>query len=177
MGAVTLVEGTTFCVCGDRGDVEPGGVQGLYVRDTRLISRWRLAVDGAPAQPLTMVSAAPHQATCLGRARSLLVRRDRYAGEGMREDVTLTNTTNEATFAEVTVEVGCDFADLFQVRANSIGPRGERMEAVEPDGLSYQLTWSGRQRGCRVTVAPTATSASATATATALPAWPLGRLR
>ncbi len=43
---VTLLEGTTFCICETSGDVRPGAAQGLFVRDTRLISRLELSING-----------------------------------------------------------------------------------------------------------------------------------
>ena len=52
---VTLVEGSSFCVSDHAGTIEPGGVHGLFVRDTRVLSRWKLYVDGYPVEPLTVV--------------------------------------------------------------------------------------------------------------------------
>ena len=51
-GTVTLVEGSSFCVCGRTGDISPDEPHGLFFRDTRLLSTWRLLVDGAPPEPL-----------------------------------------------------------------------------------------------------------------------------
>jgi glycogen debranching enzyme len=150
MGDVTLVEGSTFCVSDVNGDIEPGGVHGLYVLDTRLLSMWRLRLDGRAAEPLTSFTAAPYQATFLGRSRPLLVRRDRYVGAGLREDVTLVNTSAEATYTELTIELDCDFADLFEVRANNIRTRGNRTASVEPGVLGFEYSWRGRTRGCRI---------------------------
>ena len=33
-GAITLIEGVTFCICEQTGDITPGGQQGLFSRDT-----------------------------------------------------------------------------------------------------------------------------------------------
>lgn len=150
MGEVTLVEGSAFCVSDADGDIEPGGTLGLYVLDTRLLSVWRLRVDERAPEPLTRFSTAPYQATFLGRTGSLLVRRDRYVGAGLREDLTLRNTGNAAIRAKVTIEVECDFADLFEVRAHDIRGRGERTKTQEVDSLTYECRWRGRSRGCRV---------------------------
>jgi len=61
LGAVTLIEGTAFCVCLPSGDIVPDGTDGVFYRDTRLVSRWELwpsptwpesstsRPDGAPA--------------------------------------------------------------------------------------------------------------------------------
>lgn len=49
-GTVTLVEGSTFCISEAGGDVAHGQLQGLFVRDMRVLSRWALAIDGADAE-------------------------------------------------------------------------------------------------------------------------------
>src|SRR5215204_364723 len=158
MGEVTLVEGPSFCVCDEVGDVAPGGVGGLYVLDTRVLNAWRLRVDGRAVQPLFWFGGAPFQATFLGRVGSLLVRRDRYVGSGWREDLTLANHSAEATFAEVTVEVDADFADVFEVRAGALRSRGERIVRHEGHGLVYEYRWRDRSRGCRVDAGAQATA-------------------
>jgi hypothetical protein len=43
---VTLLEGPSFCICEQSGDIRPGGAQGLFFRDTRFINRLELAIDG-----------------------------------------------------------------------------------------------------------------------------------
>jgi len=86
---VTLVEGSTFCISERWGDIRPGYEQGLFVRDTRVLSRWELTVDGAAPLPLTVQQAQPYSAMFLCRVpppghgdSTLLVERDRYVGEG-----------------------------------------------------------------------------------------------
>ena len=96
---VTLVEGSCFCLCDGAGDIEPDTPQGLFVQDTRLVSRWQLRLDDEPVEPLAVLSDTPYQAAFLSRARprgwsgqhSMLLRRDRFVGAGMREDLTLVN--------------------------------------------------------------------------------------
>ena len=51
---VILVEGSTFCISGMAGDIQPGRAHGLFVRDTRVLSRWELAIDGITPQPLAV---------------------------------------------------------------------------------------------------------------------------
>ena len=41
---VTLIEGSTFCISEPGGDIVPDRSQGLFVRDTRVLSRWELTV-------------------------------------------------------------------------------------------------------------------------------------
>ena len=51
--ALTILEGSTFCVSDERGDItEP--VMGLFANDTRFLSRWVLTINGA--RPLVLSS-------------------------------------------------------------------------------------------------------------------------
>jgi xanthine dehydrogenase YagT iron-sulfur-binding subunit len=43
--AVTILEGSTFCICDERGDVD-GASAGLYAEDTRFLSRLVLTING-----------------------------------------------------------------------------------------------------------------------------------
>ena len=45
-GAVTQVEGQTFCLSGRAGDFDPDLPHGLFVLDTRVLSCWQLRVNG-----------------------------------------------------------------------------------------------------------------------------------
>jgi hypothetical protein len=44
-GTVTLVEGTSFCLCDNSGNIGPGASQGLFFRDTRILSTWQLRIE------------------------------------------------------------------------------------------------------------------------------------
>jgi glycogen debranching enzyme len=157
-GRVTLVEGSSFCLTSASGDIEAGTPQGLFVHDTRLISCWQLRLDDEPAEPLTVLATAPYRATFLGRGRprgwsgahSMLLRRDRFVGTGMREDLTLVNLSAEATQCELTLTVHCDFADLFEVKEGRVRSRGEHDQHSGSGVLEYSYRWRDRARGCRI---------------------------
>jgi len=128
---VTLVEGSTFCISEPGGDIRPGCQQGLFVRDTRVLSRWELTVDGSAPLPLTAQQTAPYSAIFLCRVpppaghgdSTLLVERARYAGEGMREDVTIRNTGSQPVACAVALAADADFADLFEVKDGRARPQ------------------------------------------------------
>jgi hypothetical protein len=100
-GKVILFEGMAFCVCAQSGDMVRGGTDGIFFRDTRIVSRWELKVDEEPLEPLALVPADPFSGTFLSRSQprrgraesSLLVTRARYVAGGMREDITVENAT------------------------------------------------------------------------------------
>lgn len=128
----TLVEGSSFCLSDMVGDIHPGLPQGLFVLDTRTLSRWQLEVNGVPMEELAVERATPHSATFVGRTRptagqadsDVLVFRARHVGQGMREVITLRNYG--ASTQEVTVEmaIDADFADLFEVKEQRVRRRG-----------------------------------------------------
>ncbi len=66
-GAITLVEGSTFCLSDRVGDVEPGTAQGLFYRDARVLSRWELRVDGQRPEPLSVLSPEAFTARFIAR--------------------------------------------------------------------------------------------------------------
>lgn len=139
-GQITLLEGSTFCISAPSGDVHRDRPHGLFVADTRMLSCWRLAIDGAPVQHLSTVEEPnePYRATFIGRTpprqwladSTMLVLRNRFVGDGMREDIVLRNLGAEPVGVTVTLTVDTDFADLFAVKEGRVQP---------PHGLAVDL--------------------------------------
>ncbi|MCP2327262.1 glycogen debranching enzyme [Hamadaea flava] len=133
-GVVTLVEGTTFCISEATGDIVGNGLQGLYFRDARVLSRWQLRLDGQAPQPLSVVDSDAFTARFIGRRpavpgkhdSTMLVDRHRWLGRGMREVITLSNVAREATAVSVELLVDTDFADLFAVKEGRPGAPSPR---------------------------------------------------
>ncbi|MGD0743484.1 MAG: glycogen debranching N-terminal domain-containing protein [Acidimicrobiales bacterium] len=155
---VTLVEGTSFAISTASGDIDPGGPQGLFYRDTRYLSTWRLRVDDQPVQMLAVVPSDPFAARFLGRLpprvgqadSTLFVVRERLVGDGMREGLVLRNLGGEATACLITVEVDADFAHLFDVKEGRAQPRGDAEVAVTESALVVTHTF--REQSRRITV-------------------------
>ncbi|MCC3763505.1 hypothetical protein K3N28_10505 [Glycomyces sp. TRM65418] len=142
---ITLVEGTTFCLSDRSGDVTPGGAQGLFVRDARVLSRWQLHLDGHPVQPLTVLGKEAFAARFVGRRppltrqndSTLLLVRERLVGDGLRETITVENLGAEATACAITLFIDADFADLFAVKEGRAANGGAEMAT---DGSELWLT-------------------------------------
>ncbi len=160
-GDVTLVEGSSFCVCARSGDMRPDRPHGLLVRDTRFVSGWTLTVDDESPEPLGFLQHEPFGGTFVGRARprggladsTLLVLRRRYVGDGMREDVVLRNLSGEAAAATVEVSVDADFADLFEVKEGRIRRRGELARRSGDGELVFDFHFRGATRATHVAAA------------------------
>lgn len=164
--SVTLVEGSTFAISGRSGDMSSGGSEGLFFRDVRLLSTWRLRLDDEPLQPLAVLGHDPFHATFLSRvpprssSTDLLVERRRYVGGGMREDLKLRNLGAQPLRTVMTVEVDCDFADLFAVKEGRSHHRpSESADSDGNDTLLYNFSAGPHAIGVRIS----STAASRTA--------------
>ena len=162
-GVITLVEESTFSISGRAGDMTAGMAQGLFVRDTRVLSRLELRVNGTRPEPLTAVSDEPFSATFVSRCQphvgkadsTMMIFRSRYVGQGMREDITLHNFGDEPTYCAVELFVDADFADLFAVKEGRTGGAdGEHSRERTESGVAFSYRRGGIQRGMRVVCSP-----------------------
>jgi glycogen debranching enzyme len=122
--ALTILEGSTFCVSDERGDVvDP--TMGLFASDTRFLSRWLLTINGArplllSADKVEYYSAAfflrNPLAGGLGQDQ-ISIGRDRFVGDGMQEHLVVQNHAPHDVEFELALELGSDFADIFAVKS------------------------------------------------------------
>jgi glycogen debranching enzyme len=121
--ALTILEGSTFCLSDDRGDiVEP--VMGLFADDTRFLSRWVLTINGE--RPLRLSSDKVEYFSAAFYLRNpiaggleqdvLSIGRDRFIGDGMQEHIVVQNHAPHPVEFDLALEVGTDFADIFAVK-------------------------------------------------------------
>jgi glycogen debranching enzyme len=138
---VTLVDGTTFVVSGSSGAIGDAAVHGLYLFDTRAISRWRIDVRDWNVEPLSFVPDGPFAGVFVARADKArrpdapvtLIQR-RYVGRGMREDVEIRNH-GTARRLTVRLSVATDLAGLFDVKEGRQRRRRAIRVTAGADGL------------------------------------------
>ena len=119
----TILEGSTFCICDDIGDVG-GETSGLFADDTRFLSRLKLTVNGATplllsAGKVEYFSAAFFLRNPLAgglRHDQVAITRERFVGEGMQDVVVLENESMDAVSLELGFEFAADFADILSVK-------------------------------------------------------------
>ena len=143
--ALTILEGSTFCVCDESGDVD-GPSMGFFAADTRFLSRLVLTVNGA--RPLLLTSGKVEYYSAAFYLRNpiagdlgqdeLSIARERFVGDGMQDHVIVRNHAHRRLELEIGVEVGADFADILTVKENDFtmgDPRHARPlpPRVEPD--------------------------------------------
>jgi glycogen debranching enzyme len=123
---VTILDGNTFVVSDSCGDIEASLTDptGLFSFDTRFLSRWRLTVNGEGLNPLsvddlqyfeTRFFLVPGTGTVYVDAKLSVIRR-RAVGDGFHEELTILNHDEDPVDLTIRVDVGSDFADLFEVK-------------------------------------------------------------
>jgi glycogen debranching enzyme len=137
---VKILDGNTFVVSDDRGDIEASGTDttGLFAFDTRFLSRWVLTVNGERLSALstddlqyfeTRFFLVPGTGTVYVDAKLSVIRR-RAVGEGFHEELTILNHDAEPVSLTVRLDAGCDFADLFEVK-DALKKKGTYTNRVE----------------------------------------------
>jgi glycogen debranching enzyme len=121
---LTILEGSTFCVSDERGDiVEP--TMGLFAHDTRFLSRWALTINGVPPLILSSRKVEYYSAAFFLRNPvvgglehdEISIARERFIGDAMQEHLVVSNHSPRRVAFDLALEIGNDFADIFAVKA------------------------------------------------------------
>jgi glycogen debranching enzyme len=121
---LTILEGSTFCISDDRGDIA-AETSGLFAHDTRFLSRLVLRVGGSTPLLLSSGRVEHFQAafylrngTSNGLPRDAVsIARERFIGtNGMQERIWLRNESPEPLDLMVALEAEADFADIISVK-------------------------------------------------------------
>lgn len=183
----TILEGSTFCICDELGDVRET-THGLFADDTRFLSRLELTIDGK--RPLLLSSGNVEYFAAAYFLRNplsdrlsldaLLIKRERFVGDGMQDHIEVTNETTETLDLRLDLVVAADFADIISVKewdfslgdpkhAKSLPPAvaavydepSNQLMLVDPDGYGRtQVIFSERGEvtgsgiGYELTLAP-----------------------
>jgi glycogen debranching enzyme len=147
LGTVTLVEGSSFALSASTGDIAPDEVHGLFVDDRRLLSTWRVRVDGAPLHPLAVLEDLPFRATHLARVPGLdgvgdpgvVVERRRAVSSGMTEQLRIRNDGPRRRHLTVEVCVDADLAEVFEVKESRVESRPARDVEQTESGLRLRV--------------------------------------
>lgn len=155
---ISILDGNKFVVSNRSGDMEatPVDNHGLFLNDTRFLSRWVLTINGMRPKLLsvddTAYFAAQHfLALATGTVyvdSHLTVIRRRFVNGGFCEELQLINHDSEPVDLDIEIEAAADFADLFEVK-DKLTKRGDVYRRAEPDGaltLGYR-----RDQYCRET--------------------------
>ena len=125
-GLVKILDGNTFVVSDDRGDIEASLTDptGLFSFDTRFLSKWVLTINGQRLNALstddlqyfeTRFFLVPGTGTVYVDSKLSVIRR-RAVGNGFREELQILNHDEKPVDLTVRIDAGSDFADLFEVK-------------------------------------------------------------
>jgi glycogen debranching enzyme len=120
---LTILEGSTFCISDDRGDIA-ADTSGFFAHDTRFLSRLVLRVGGAEPLLLSSGRVEHFQAAFYLRNRAvngmpkdaISIARRRFIGTGMQERITIRNESLATLELDVALEAESDFADIISVK-------------------------------------------------------------
>ena len=141
--ALTILEGSTFCICDERGDLD-GETCGLFADDTRFLSLLRLTINGA--KPLLLSSGKVEYFSAAFYLRnplagdlppdSVSIIRHRFVGDGMQDHVVVQNQSMEPLSFELALELGTDFADILSVKEHDFALGDpERAQPLPPPAV------------------------------------------
>lgn len=138
---ISILDGNQFMVSSRAGDVDatPSQNHGLFIADTRYLSRWVLTINGRQPTLLSVDDTAYYRVQhFLALATSAVyidshlgVVRQHSIGDGLYEVLTLANYGQEPVELDVRIELAADFADLFEVKGQQ-RKKGELYREIVP---------------------------------------------
>ncbi len=133
---LAIHQGHSILLCDPDGQIQWPSDKGLYFYDTRVISSWSVYANGEPWDLLNGGATTSFAERIFLANRALLTEAgpiaphtiglvlSRHIGEGMHEDVDLTNYGASKVRFNFEIAVRCDFADIFEVKSGRIVRRG-----------------------------------------------------
>jgi len=173
-GVQTLKHGSFYLLTDAFGDIHPGfrGL-GLYHDDTRVLSLYEMRVNGfrpvvlrasggpgfRSAIQMTNPDVRRHplekrDAEIVMRRQSMGIVRERILDQGLRERLVVRNYTSHPERCEVTLGIGVDGADIFEVRGYQRVRRGDVLPVVvtdDGDGVQVAMGYRGLDDVVRTT--------------------------
>ncbi|MCI0583543.1 MAG: amylo-alpha-1,6-glucosidase [Chloroflexi bacterium] len=150
-GVGVLKHGNLYLLTDAFGDIHPDGRGlGLYELDTRVLSCAVLRLNGSRPTLLRSQVSANHEGSIqltnqefrrnlddkMGQPvarQSLSILRHRWIGDGLGEQVTVTNFSPDEQEIVLDLELDVDAADIFEVRGHARAARGRFLDTAATD--------------------------------------------
>jgi len=142
---INILDGSTFVVSDMRGDIglRHDDMSGLFYRDTRHLSRWQIRLNGRELDVLSAETLDYDEAMfflieptgTIYRNPTLSLVRHRHVGDGMQEQLEMTNHGTRPTQLELSLLFGADFADVFEIK-DKLTKVGEFARRVDADRVT-----------------------------------------
>lgn len=158
---LTLAEGSSLFVTSPAGEISAGEEQGFFVRDTRLLSSYRIRIGGArwllvSSAPVTHYAARLHFVNPRLEIAGEHIRRNTFALRvaltlrgGIHQDFDITNYGSQAVTFTLSIEADCDARDLFEVRGLELARKRTVRTVVDPGRPAPCVRWLYEREGFR----------------------------
>jgi glycogen debranching enzyme len=133
---ISIHHGQTVLISESSGEIDWPSEKGLYFLDTRIISSWRIYANGEPWELLNG-GAISYYASRIYLTNRRIPTADgaipprtvglvisRLIGDGIHEDLDVTNNSMLPVRFQLEIALRCDFADIFEVKSDNIVRRG-----------------------------------------------------
>jgi glycogen debranching enzyme len=158
--ALAVLEGRSFMLSDSIGDVPGGTIGGLVHGDTRFLSKWVLTVNGARLLALRSQVVDHYSAAFFLTnpelpglpANSLAIRRLRFVGNGLHEQIRLQSFLNTPVHLELRLAIGNDFADLFEIKDYVRDRSAAITRTHAADGSQVRLAYASGDYAVETTV-------------------------
>ncbi len=147
MPQLTILEGSTFCICDEVGDIDRR-THGFYSEDTRFLSVLRLRINDA--RPLLLSSDKVEYFSAAFFLRNPLaggleqdvvsILRERFVGESMQDVIVAQNQSMEQQSFELELEIEADFADILSVKAHDFALGDPRRAKPLPERVPIHFS-------------------------------------
>lgn len=153
---LTINQGSTFMVTDLDGEITGESEQGVFAGDTRFLSYYAISANGQPWIRLTS-SATAYNVARIFLINDTIATEDgdipagtlglsitRTVGEGIHEDLDVTNHGLTAVRFNLEVTLRSDFADLFEVKAHHFVRRGAIRTTWDNEHSSLRTSYANR---------------------------------
>jgi glycogen debranching enzyme len=163
---VSILDGSTFLVSSENGDIKarPEQPEGLFFRDTRHLSLWKLTVNNLELDALSTDTIEYYfaQFFCVPptgtiyQNPTLSIIRQRMVGDGFVEELSLLNHGTENQQVEIRLQAAADFADIFEIK-DALPKKGEHYHHIRTGQLvlGYKREGYIRETIIAASIAPT----------------------
>jgi glycogen debranching enzyme len=154
--ALTINHGSTFMVTDLRGEITADSEHGLFSDDTRFLSYYALFANGQPWVLLTSAATTHYSARVyltnsrfrtedsVVEAGTLALVVERNIGEGLHEDLAVTNYGLAPVRFNLELALRSDFADIFEVKAHEFVRRGRIVTEWDEKGGALETRYTNR---------------------------------
>ncbi len=160
---LTINQGSTFMVTDLSGEIRMESEQGIFASDTRFLSHYEISANGQPWQRLTS-SATSYYAARIHLTNDRFDTEDgavpegtlalvisRAVGDGIHEDLDVTNYGLERVRFNLEIALRSDFADIFEVKSHHFVRRGRIVTQWDPDQRALHTSYTNADFHRRLT--------------------------